>query len=212
MVARFDVQRRRWRGFGWIAAAALVAGLALPWVAFPARGSAPPSHRVEICHATPPDTARNGWHAVTVDVASIGYQHSGHQSTHDADIIPPYAYGRYQFAGKNWTTAGQAIWNSDCRAMAPTVSPTPSVVPSGSIVPTATPTATATATGSVAPSGSVAGTTGTPARTLPPTDSPIAATGARSDPSAVLAMLVLALAVTSVGARSLAERSIRRRR
>lgn len=56
-------------------------------------GTAPnPEHKVTICHATPPDTAAQGYVSITVDVASVGYQHSGHQDQHDADIIPPYSY------------------------------------------------------------------------------------------------------------------------
>lgn len=65
-----------------------------------------PEHRVTICHATPPDTAANGWHAITPDIASVGFQHSGHQSEHDADIIPAYQYtdaqgGTFFYDGKN---------------------------------------------------------------------------------------------------------------
>jgi len=66
----------------------------------------PPEHKVTICHATPPDTAAQGWHSITVDVASVGYQHSGHQDQHDADIIPAWSYtdadgNTVSYAGKN---------------------------------------------------------------------------------------------------------------
>lgn len=66
----------------------------------------PEGHKVTICHATPPDTAAQGWHAKTVDVASVGYQHSGHQDQHDADIIPAWSYtdddgNTFSYAGKN---------------------------------------------------------------------------------------------------------------
>ena len=48
----------------------------------------PPEHKVTICHAKPADTAANGWNAIEVDVASVGYRQSGHQDKHAADIIP----------------------------------------------------------------------------------------------------------------------------
>lgn len=73
-----------------------------------------PGHKVTICHATPPDTAANGYVRITVDVASVGFQHSGHQDQHDADIIPPYTQGNFSYPGKNWDQAGQAIWNNNC--------------------------------------------------------------------------------------------------
>ncbi len=53
-----------------------------------------------------------------VDVASTGYQHSGHEDQHDADIIPPYTYidngALFSFPGKNFDAIGQAIWNNGC--------------------------------------------------------------------------------------------------
>jgi hypothetical protein len=79
-----------------------------------ATAGAPTDHTVTICHATPPDTAANGWQQLSVDVSSVGYQQSGHQDQHDADIIPPYDFGDFSFAGKNWDATGQAIWNNGC--------------------------------------------------------------------------------------------------
>src|SRR6266567_939130 len=101
---------------------ATIVGLALGNVAS-ALATKPLEHLVTICHATPPDTAAQGWHAITVDVASSGYRKSGHQDRHDADIIPPWSYTAadrniLSYPGKNWTDAGQAIWNNDCIAPA----------------------------------------------------------------------------------------------
>lgn len=61
---------------------------------------------VRICHATPPDTAANGW--VNNYPANIGVL-VGHATRHDADIIPPFG----QYPGKNWGD-GEAIWENDC--------------------------------------------------------------------------------------------------
>jgi hypothetical protein len=94
-----------------------------------------PEHKITICHATPPDTAANGYHDITVDVASVGYQNSGHQSEHDADIIPPWQYtddgDTFSFPGKNWTDAGQAIWRNGCEV--PDEEPPPVIDPAASI-------------------------------------------------------------------------------
>jgi hypothetical protein len=95
-----------------------------------------PAHKVTICHATPPDTAANGYVQLSVDVASVGYQHSGHETEHDADIIPPYEYtaadgNTFSYPGKNFG-AGQAILNNGC-VVPDTTPPPPSSNPSGSI-------------------------------------------------------------------------------
>ena len=169
--------------FALSAAVTLMAGFAL-LVASPALGSSPPGHKVTICHATPPDTAKNGWNEITVDVASIGYQHAGHQSKHDADIIPPYRYDDFSFPGKNWTVEGQAIWANDCTAppVEPKSTPTPTPTPMPTPTPTPTASPTEEPTGSVAPTeatnptptpsedGAVLPAVGTPDVTLPPTD------------------------------------------
>lgn len=97
-----------------------------------AGATAPPEHLVTICHATPPDTAAQGYVQLTVDVASVGYQHSGHQDQHDADIIPPYSYGDYSFAGKNWDAASQAIYNNGCQPVTP---PPPTQPPTNNCPP-----------------------------------------------------------------------------
>jgi hypothetical protein len=217
---------------GWIVTAAFVVALSL-LPASPVLGSPPPEHKVTICHATPADTAKNGWVVIEVDVASVGYQHSGHQAKHDADIIPPYAYGAFSFAGKNWTTEGQAVWANDCQAVTPTATPTEAPTATPTEAPTATPTATpteaptatptegptATPSGAVAPTqgtnpgptGEAAPATGTPTTTLPPTDA-VVGTSAGSSSTLALAAVLTALATASLVALTMADRLGRRTR
>ena len=117
--------------------------------AAPALATKPnPEHKATICHATPPDTAAQGWVEITVDVASVGYQQSGHEDQHDADIIPPYSYtdadgNVFSYPGKG----DQAILANGCEALTPSPStpppttPPPTVSPStGTPPPTVTPT------------------------------------------------------------------------
>lgn len=104
----------------------LIAALSIFGVSV-AGATKPPSHMVRICHARPADTAANGWVIINVDIASSGYQHSGHADQHDADVIPPYQYQQFSFAGKNWDTEGQAVWNNGCKLPVPTT--TTSTVP-----------------------------------------------------------------------------------
>jgi hypothetical protein len=184
-----SIPLRRWllRNVGWIAVAALVGLLAfMPTPT--ALGSSPPEHKVTICHATPPDTAAQGWNVLEVDVASGGYQHQGHESEHTADIIPPYEYGDVSYPGKNWDAEGQAIWENDCKVVTPTATPTegPTATPTGSAGPTATATAT--------PEGGVLPLIGTPKATLPPTDMSIESAGSPSPVSPLMVGLVLAVA------------------
>jgi hypothetical protein len=116
---------------------AATAALALAFsVAIPALATKPaPSHKVTICHATPPDTAANGWVAITVDIASTGYKQSGHQDQHDADIIPAYNYrGVFVYNGKNLDTYFYGALGSDILANG-CVSPSESVAPSESATP-----------------------------------------------------------------------------
>jgi hypothetical protein len=95
-------------------AVALLALMSLAGVGT-AGATKPPEHLVTICHATPPDTAAQGWVQITVDVASVGYQQSGHQSEHDADIIPPWSYGDFDYPGKG----DQAILENGCEPVDP---------------------------------------------------------------------------------------------
>ena len=85
-----------------------------------------PNHvPVTLCHATPPDTAAQGWEAITVDDDSIVT--SGHNEQHDLDIIPAFDYWAQvddvwtllHFAGKNLDTVfsgipGSAILAAGC--------------------------------------------------------------------------------------------------
>jgi hypothetical protein len=213
-----SIPLRRWliRNVGWIAVAALVGLLAfMPTPT--AFGSSPPEHKVTICHATPPDTAAQGWNVLEVDVASVGYQHQGHESEHDADIIPPYEYGDVSYPGKNWDAEGQAIWENGCQAVTPTATPTegPTATPTEGPTatptegPTATPTEGPTATPTGTPEGEVAPLIGTPKATLPPTDMSIESTG--SSPVAPLTVGIV-LAVASLVALTLDHRFGRRAR
>lgn len=114
-----------------------------------------PEHKVTICHAHPADTAASGYNEIEVDVASVGYQQSGHQDEHDADIIPPWSYtvgeSTFSYDGKNWTDEGQAIWNNHCEVPSSTttepptttttvVSSTTSVAPTTTAPPSSSPT------------------------------------------------------------------------
>jgi hypothetical protein len=96
-----------------------VAGVVLTGTAGVASATQPnPEHKVTICHATPPDTAANGWNSITVDVASVGYQHSGHQDEHAADIIPAWSYtdgdgNTVSYEGKNLATVFQFRTGAD---------------------------------------------------------------------------------------------------
>ena len=69
---------------------------------------------VTICHATPPDTAANGY--VVISPSASGVYH-GHLRQHDADIIPPFVYDGVTYS-LNWDATGQAIWNNGCQVPA----------------------------------------------------------------------------------------------
>lgn len=90
------------------------------------------SVKVTLCHATPPDTGAGGWHTVTTDTSSDGSLKGGHDSSHDADIIPAYVDpGKINYPGKNLTTdfggvTGQQILDNDCASPAGTGGPLPS--------------------------------------------------------------------------------------
>lgn len=70
--------------------------------------------KVTLCHATPPDTAANGWNELTVSDAALVIK-NGHATEHDADIIPAFdywikvqgAWTFHHFAGKNLAT----VWS-----------------------------------------------------------------------------------------------------
>ncbi len=91
----------------------------------------PGPQKVTLCHATPPDTAKNGWNKITVGVSAV-VGPTGHNH-HAMDIIPPFTYtdrtGTHQYPGKNWDATGQAIFANDCMAVAPPTSKPPSPPP-----------------------------------------------------------------------------------
>lgn len=115
--------------------------------------------KVTICHST--DSQANPY--ITNDPNKSG-DVSGHDD-HDGavwyqgiadhswgDIIPPFEYeectgtGRDKicttenYAGKNWTTDGQAIWNNNCSIPGtPSLSPTPTATATPTITPSPTP-------------------------------------------------------------------------
>lgn len=138
------MKARQW-SIGSVALVVSLVGLLLLGVlALAARATAPPSHKVTICHAHPADSLTGPWVEITADVASVGYQQSGHQDEHDGDIIPPWEYtdaegGVFSYPGKG----DQAILENGCVALNPSPSPTESPSPSpsetGSPSPTTSP-------------------------------------------------------------------------
>lgn len=106
-----------------------------------------PDHRVTICHAHPADSLTGPWVEITVDVASVGYQHSGHEDQHDGDVIPPYTYTArdgtvFTYAGKG----DQEILANGCEAIEPSPTPTPTETVTPTPTPTDTPSPTPTPT------------------------------------------------------------------
>ncbi len=69
---------------------------------------------ITICHATPPDTAANGYESIQVDDDSV--MGSAHATEHSADIIPAFVVGETHYPGQNWDAGGQAVWNNNCVA------------------------------------------------------------------------------------------------
>jgi hypothetical protein len=75
------------------------------------RGNSANAHEhVTICHATPPDTAANGYVRISPSAAGV---YNGHLKEHAADIIPPFTYSGQTYS-LNWDATGQAIWNNGC--------------------------------------------------------------------------------------------------
>jgi hypothetical protein len=70
-----------------------------------------PTHRLVICHTT--GSTSTPYVQLEVDIPSSDYLDGGH-SGHRDDIIPPYTYGAFRYAGKNWTAQGQTIWLAGC--------------------------------------------------------------------------------------------------
>ncbi len=92
-------------------------------VAAPALATKPdPSHKVTICHALP-GSASHAYNVITVDIASSGYVKGGHyrvggdvgdKHADGGDIIPPYTYRGFVFAGQNWGDNGEALNSIGC--------------------------------------------------------------------------------------------------
>jgi hypothetical protein len=107
-----------------VTAAALIAMLAVPtFTAFASGGENGNGHKITICHATPPDTAANGYESITVDTSAQNFV--AHRDEHDADIIPPFG----DFPGKNWDADGQAIYRNDCEVPEPPEPPSVGIRP-----------------------------------------------------------------------------------
>ncbi|MEA2620128.1 MAG: hypothetical protein QOC97_901, partial [Chloroflexota bacterium] len=107
---------------------ALLGALVLTFsVASSATATAPTGHKVTICHATSSET--HPYVSITVDIAAAGYPdgdngHAGHtgpvwypgakaDGVDWGDIIPPYTYHTFVYAGMNWPE-GQAILEAGC--------------------------------------------------------------------------------------------------
>lgn len=116
-----------------------------------ASGGPPPhpdggANQIPICHATPADTAANGWNLLTPDDDAVATNQSGHSDEHDADIIPAFTYWlkigngndatweQRTFPGKNLATdfdgsTGAEILANDC--VKPTTPPPPTILEVG---------------------------------------------------------------------------------
>lgn len=100
---------------------------------------------ITICHST--GSNGNPYNVQHPDKSSDVGGHDGHNggvypTNPWGDIIPPFDYDGGHYDGKNWTTAGQAIYNNGCDI--PSASPTPTPTPT--VTPTPTPTLTPTPT------------------------------------------------------------------
>lgn len=128
------------------------------------------SDKVTICHAT--DSQSNPYITNQPNKSGDVSGHDDHngvvwyQGIADhawGDIIPPFEYQKCtdkkdksdsvcetkNYPGKNWNTAGQAIWNNNCNLVSsptPTSTPTPTATATSTATSTATATATATTT------------------------------------------------------------------
>ncbi len=104
----------------------------------------PPVAKVSLCHASPPDTAAQGWNSQSVDDSSV--IDGAHDREHAADIIPSFTYWKQvdgvwtplTYPGKNLSTpfsgfTGAQILASNCTqsvtATAPTLTPSVCTAP-----------------------------------------------------------------------------------
>jgi hypothetical protein len=175
---------------------------------------------ITICHAT--DSNSHPYVQESPSIDSTGYPDvvlSGGHIDHTGpiwfdgiqekwgDIIPPFDYLEFHFAGMNWDEAGQAIWNNGCKvpgeSPAPTESPalTDTPAPTDTAAPAESPAPTDT------PSGGGAGDTATP--TQPPTDTLSSNTSGPSDGAWLLVVglgVLLASVVVLTPARAKSRR------
>jgi len=148
----------------------------------------PTEHQVTICHRD--DDNLKPYVQETVDIASSGFLKAGHndhtgpvwnptlkdQHIKWGDIIPPYSYGDFTFAGLNWTEEGRRFYDNGCAQPSEQPTPTPTSTNTASVPPSVdpTPTATPTTVPSVVPSGTPTSTStpvaSKPSTTPPPTD------------------------------------------
>jgi hypothetical protein len=77
-----------------------------------ASATLPPRYSVATCHAT--GSTATPYVSVDVDLRSIG---DGRGSS--KDIIPPFIFGSFAYAGRNWTEPYLAIWNDGCQVPGP---------------------------------------------------------------------------------------------
>lgn len=184
---------RRIVGSAAIASLVIGAALAAPSAALATRPA--PDHKVTICHRTNSDT--HPYVVETVDIASSGHLKGGHDTQHEGpiwdptlkaqklewgDIIPPYTYGDFVYAGQNWSAEGEAMLRNDCAPSEPAGEPGPGA-------PSEEPT----------PEGAVEGETGRADPTPPPTDTVSAADRHAGDPSLLLVLLVAGAVIGGLG-------------
>lgn len=100
--------------------------------------------KITICHATPPEDAKNGWNEQEISPDSAADPVKGHDG-HAADIIPAFDFGGgIDFDGQNLDhdfgggVTGQMILDNDCENPDPTEAP--SAEPSQDVIATETPT------------------------------------------------------------------------
>jgi hypothetical protein len=158
---------------------------------------------ITICHATDsnshpyvtesPSIDSSGYPQVTLENGHLGHTgplwFDGIQEKW-GDIIPPFDYLDFHFAGLNWSEDGQAIWNAGCKV--PDESPIPSESPAGS---GAGATDTPAPTDTPVPSGGGGGDTAAP--TQPPTDT-LTSTGSGPSDGAWLLVVGLGVLLASV--------------
>jgi hypothetical protein len=97
-----------------LVAAAVVAVWPAMALAKTDNGNSNADNKVTICHATGSQT--NPYVQITPNANGVVNGHIGHQDVND--IIPPFSYNDHgavkQFAGQNWDTNGQTIFNNGC--------------------------------------------------------------------------------------------------